>query len=67
MSREVWGKDDEEALLAALHAQIEAAVVDDEATTPKPPEVMYDALYGELPVALAEQRAALIARAAVAD
>ena len=67
VSCEVWGKADEEALLAALDAEIEAAVVDYEATPPQPPEAMFDALYGELPAALAEQRAAVIAHAAAAD
>ena len=67
VSCEVWGKGDEEALLAALDAEIEAAVADYEATPPPPPEAMFETLYGELPAALAEQRAAVIADAAVAD
>jgi pyruvate dehydrogenase E1 component alpha subunit len=60
---EAWTKDDEERLIEDIDARIDAAVAVYEATPPQPPQAMFDYLYAELPSALADQRAAAIARA----
>lgn len=66
VSCQAWRKADEEALLEALDADINAAITEYEATPPQPPEAMFDSLYAELPAALAEQRAAVMAPATAA-
>jgi pyruvate dehydrogenase E1 component alpha subunit len=58
---EAWTKDDEEGLIDQIDARIDTAVETYEATPPQPPEAMFDYLYAELPAALAEQRAAVMA------
>jgi pyruvate dehydrogenase E1 component alpha subunit len=51
-----WGKAEEEALSAACHGQVEAAVARYLATAPRPPASMFDHLYAELPEAYRSQR-----------
>lgn len=53
-----WSKADEEALIEACTAEVEAAAEAYLATPPQPPEAMFDTLHAELPAALAGQRAA---------
>jgi pyruvate dehydrogenase E1 component alpha subunit len=57
----VWTKADEEQLVEAVNGDIDAAVERYLKTRPQPPEAMFDYLYAELPRALAEQRAAVVA------
>jgi pyruvate dehydrogenase E1 component alpha subunit len=57
----VWTKADEERLVEAVNGDIDAAVERYLKTRPQPPEAMFDYLYAELPRALAEQRAAVMA------
>jgi pyruvate dehydrogenase E1 component alpha subunit len=57
----IWAKDNEEGLIEELNAEIDAAVERYLATPPQPPEAMFDHLYAELPRALAEQRAEVMA------
>lgn len=52
----VWGKEDEEALLAACRARVDAAAEEYLALPPEPPEAMFDHLFARLPAALAAQR-----------
>jgi pyruvate dehydrogenase E1 component alpha subunit len=56
-----WTKQDEEALIAACVAEVDAAVREYEAIAPQPPASMFDHLYAALPADLASQRAALLA------
>ncbi len=63
----VWGKEDEEKLIADIDARIDASVEAYEATPPQPPEAMFDDLYAELPAALAEQRAEVLRDAGEGD
>jgi pyruvate dehydrogenase E1 component alpha subunit len=58
-----WSKEDEDRLLAAVNAEVEAAAEAYLATPSRPPETMFDHLHAELPAALAEQRAELTRRA----
>ena len=58
----IWAKDDEEALIEELNAEIDAAVERYLAMPPPSPQAMFDHLYAELPRALAEQRAEVAAR-----
>ena len=57
-----WKKADEEALIAACAAEVEAAAESYLAASPPPPEAMFDYLYDELPADVARQRAALLAQ-----
>ena len=57
----IWAKDDEEGLIEELNAEIDAAVDRYLAMPSPPPEAMFDHLYAELPRALAEQRAEVMA------
>jgi len=59
----LWSKEDEERLIEACAAEVEAAVEAYLALPPLPPTAMFDHLYAELPAAFAEQRAALAAAA----
>lgn len=59
-----WGKDDEEALIEACAAEVEAASEAFLAQPPEPPEAIFDHLHAELPAALAGQRARMLAEAA---
>ncbi|MFQ5783515.1 MAG: pyruvate dehydrogenase (acetyl-transferring) E1 component subunit alpha [Alphaproteobacteria bacterium] len=61
-----WSKENEEAMIATLDAEIEAAVSTYEATPPQPVGAIFDHLFAELPAALAGQRAAAVAGAAEA-
>jgi 2-oxoisovalerate dehydrogenase E1 component alpha subunit len=60
-TNDLWTKDDEEALINALDAEIEAAVAAFEATDLPPPEAMFDYLYEEVPADLKDQRQTVIA------
>lgn len=51
-----WSKDDEEALIGACRAEIEAAAEQYLATPPAPPDTMFDHLYAALPAAFEAQR-----------
>ena len=51
-----WSKDDEEALLRATAAEMEAAADAYLATGPQPATAMFDHLFAALPVDLAAQR-----------
>lgn len=62
--RRLWGKDQEEALLAETTTAVEAAAEAYLATPPQPPEAIFDHLYRELPEELRGQRAAVLAAAA---
>ena len=55
-----WGRDDEEALIAACKQQIDGAVETYLATPPQATSSMFDYLYAELPAALTEQYQALL-------
>ncbi len=57
----VWAKADEERLIEQINADIDAAVERYLAAPPLPPQSMFDHLYAELPPALAEQRAEVVA------
>lgn len=57
----LWSKQDEERLIEACAAEVEAAVEAYLALPPLPPTAMFDHLHAELPAAFAEQRAALAA------
>ena len=58
VAQEMWGKADEEQLLAEITLQIERAAEAYLATSPPPPEAMFDYMYESLPQDLAEQRQA---------
>jgi len=60
----LWSKQDEETLIEACAAEVEAAAEEYLATPPLPPTAMFDHIYAELPTDLVEQRAALAAEAA---
>src|SRR5436189_285570 len=49
VSQKAWGKSDEEKLIAECQQRIDAAVERYLASTPRPPESMFDHLYAELP------------------
>jgi len=57
----LWSKQDEETLIEACAAEVEAAAEEYLATPPLPPTAMFDHIYAELPADLVEQRAALAA------
>jgi 2-oxoisovalerate dehydrogenase E1 component alpha subunit len=59
VSQKVWGKSDEEELVADCQQRVEAAVERYLAVGPRPPETMFDHLYAELPKVYASQRAEL--------
>ncbi|MBI2313767.1 MAG: pyruvate dehydrogenase (acetyl-transferring) E1 component subunit alpha [Betaproteobacteria bacterium] len=54
--QKVWGKDDEEKLIAECNERVQAAVNEYLATPPPPPGAMFEHLYATLPAALAWQR-----------
>lgn len=54
-----WSKDDEEALIKTVTAEVEAAAEQYLATSPQPPASMFDHLYAELPAAFKTQRDSL--------
>jgi 2-oxoisovalerate dehydrogenase E1 component subunit alpha len=56
-----WSKADEEALIARIDAEIEAAVETLRNTLPPGPEAMFDFLHERLPDAVRDQRAACLA------
>jgi 2-oxoisovalerate dehydrogenase E1 component alpha subunit len=56
VSKQAWGKSQEEELVADCQRQVDAAVERYLATTPRPPETMFDHLYAELPTAYIGQR-----------
>jgi 2-oxoisovalerate dehydrogenase E1 component alpha subunit len=56
VSRQAWGKSQEEALAAECQQRIEAAVERYLATGPRDPQTIFDHLYAELPRAYAAQR-----------
>lgn len=56
VSQKVWGKSDEEELVADCQQRVEAAVERYLAVGPRPPETMFDYLYAELPKVYASQR-----------
>jgi len=56
VSRNAWGKAQEEELAAECQQRVEAAVERYLAIGPRPPETMFDHLYAELPQAYAGQR-----------
>jgi len=60
----LWGKDKEEALLHECGQTVEQAVEEYLATAPLPMAAIFDRIYAELPIDLAEQQAAAIALAA---
>jgi len=59
----LWSSDQEEALLAQCTAEIAAAADRYLATSPEPPEAMFDHLHAALPPSLAAQRDAALAEA----
>src|ERR1700732_3029261 len=59
VSQKVWGKSDEEELVADCQQRVEAAVERYLAVGPRAPETMFDYLYAELPRVYASQREAL--------
>ncbi len=63
VARHGWSKADEERVLAACSANVEAAAAAYLATPPQAPESIFDYLYANLPEALAPQRAAFLASA----
>lgn len=56
-----WSRAEEEALIAACQAEVDAAARDYLATPPQEPGAVFDWLYEELPTAYARQRAAMLA------
>jgi pyruvate dehydrogenase E1 component alpha subunit len=56
----MWGKADEEQLLAEVSLTIERAAETYLATPPQGPEAMFDFTYQNLPKDLAEQRQAAV-------
>jgi 2-oxoisovalerate dehydrogenase E1 component alpha subunit len=58
-ARGAWSQVQEEALLAACAAEVEAAAEAFLAMPPQPPESMFDHLYANLPTALKPQRDAV--------
>jgi pyruvate dehydrogenase E1 component alpha subunit len=56
VSRNAWGKSQEEALAAESQQRVEAAIERYLAIGPRPPATMFDYLYAELPQAYAGQR-----------
>jgi pyruvate dehydrogenase E1 component alpha subunit len=56
VSRDAWGKSQEEALAAECQQRVEAAIERYLAIGPRAPETMFDHLYAELPQAYAGQR-----------
>jgi pyruvate dehydrogenase E1 component alpha subunit len=56
VNQKVWGKADEEKLVADCQRRVEAAVERYLAVTARPPETMFDYLYAELPNVYASQR-----------
>src|SRR5439155_9232831 len=56
VSRNAWGKSQEEELAAECQQRIEAAIERYLAVGPRAPETMFDHLYAELPKAYAGQR-----------
>jgi pyruvate dehydrogenase E1 component alpha subunit len=56
-----WSKEDEESLLHECSAAVERAAQDFLATPPQPASAAFDYVYRDMPVELAEQRAAAIA------
>src|SRR6478609_2027082 len=56
VSHKVWGKSDEEELVADCQQRVEAAVERYLAVDPRAPETMFDYLYAELPKVYASQR-----------
>jgi len=56
-----WDKAEEEALIEACAAEVEASAEAYLAEPPEPPEAMFDYLYEELPADVARQRAAMLA------
>src|ERR1700719_4185231 len=56
VSQKVWGKSDEEELVADCQQRVEAAVERYLAVGPRAPETMFDYLYAELPKVYASQR-----------
>jgi 2-oxoisovalerate dehydrogenase E1 component alpha subunit len=59
----MWGKADEERMLAEISATIEAAAAAYLATPPQTPAAIFDFTYAALPQDLAEQRRAALAAA----
>jgi pyruvate dehydrogenase E1 component alpha subunit len=57
VGQKAWGKTQEEELVAACQAEIDAAVERYLAAGPRPPESMFDQLYAKLPGVYAGQRA----------
>jgi pyruvate dehydrogenase E1 component alpha subunit len=55
VAQQAWGKAEEEQLAGECQQRVDAAVEHYLATAPKPPESMFDHLYAELPLAVAEQ------------
>ncbi len=64
VARGLWGKEQEEALLADCAREVEAAVEAYLARTPPSPTDMIDHLFATLPEPLKPQREAILARAA---
>jgi pyruvate dehydrogenase E1 component alpha subunit len=58
----MWGRDDEERLLAQCSRRIDDAVETYEASPPQGPAAMFDFLHAELPAAYRSQRADAVAR-----
>lgn len=56
VSQNAWGKVEEERLAAECQQLIEVAIERYLATSPRPPETIFDHLYAELPAAYAAQR-----------
>jgi pyruvate dehydrogenase E1 component alpha subunit len=55
-----WRREDEEALIAACQAEVDAAADEYLATPPEEPGAVFDWLYEELPTAFARQRAEML-------
>jgi pyruvate dehydrogenase E1 component alpha subunit len=60
-----WTREDEEELIAACRAEVNAAAEAYLATPHEPPEAIFDHLYAELPKALHKQRAAVMRKGAL--
>lgn len=58
-----WGRQQEQDLLQACTAEVDAAAAAYLETPPQAPETVFDYLYAMLPAALAEQRARFLAEA----